>query len=188
VIVRLKPLTPDLLKHMVALAGTEWDQAAVEAFLQDRGWQEPAWQGVDTDTGHQLVAADPDWTHGRQSRFFLPFCVADTSEHAHAGPLGDDCELEDWQVTEDDFNDVWHQACAMVANELGPADITILAEGRPWRMAAWQIGPVALVLGQSEELTSHGELDMIALWLATHPTGSDWPDASAFYGWLLGEA
>ncbi|GAA1941998.1 hypothetical protein [Kitasatospora viridis] len=186
-IVRLKPLSPDLIKHMVALAGTEWDQAGVGVFLQERGWEESAWQGVDTDSGHQLVAADPDWTHGRQSRFFLPFCVVDASEYADLGPLGDECELEDWEVVEDDFDDVWHQACAMVTDELGVADATVSAEGCPWRMAAWQVGTAALVVGQSEEFTSYGELDMVAVWLVTHPTDSDWPDASTFYGWLLGE-
>ncbi|GAA4830495.1 hypothetical protein [Kitasatospora terrestris] len=186
-IVRLKPLPAELLKSMVTLANTEWDQAGIGAFLQERGWEESAWQGFNTDSGHQLVAADPDWTHGGQSRFFLPFCIADGSEDADAGPLGDECELEGWEVVEDGFDDVWHQACATVVDELGVADVTVMTEGHSRRMAAWRVGTVALVVGQSEEFTSYGELDMIAIWLVAHPTSADWPDPPAFYSWLLGE-
>ncbi|MFE3527278.1 hypothetical protein ACFXOD_38120 [Streptomyces sp. NPDC059161] len=76
-------------------------------------------------------------------------------------------------IESDHFDDAWQQACAPVIDELGPPAIETVMESGRWRFVAWRIGSVALAVAQSEEFTSHGELDTAAVWLVVHPTDRD---------------
>jgi len=209
VIVRLQPLTAELVSQLAELARTDFSRVSVERFAAERGWDEE-WGRFHTESGHQVVPEIPmevDAEH--QTGLRITFCLYDPEEDIESNDLSEewfaeefwpDGGLEGWDIlattSSDPFREGWQHGHDAVAAALGAPDVTVVqsADGRTGspdedrHFAAWHVGATVLVVAQSEAIDTFGNVSMAAIWLVRHEAAKEIPaDGAEFYSWLLGQ-
>jgi hypothetical protein len=182
-IINVNPLTPALVRHLVALAEVGWDRPSLDQFFAVRGWQDTGFW-VELDGGHSLFPPESADHDLEQTGLWVTFCRASDDEDMLRG-FG--TEWVDAPGGEAGFDAAWAQGCEVVAAELGPPELTLPADDDVNRnIAGWRIGSVALVVGQTQdEYLSQGDLDHAAVWLFPHPKDEAWPPAEELRDWLM---
>ena len=181
--VKVNPLTPAVVRHLVDLAQVDWDEPTLERFFADRGWEDTGFY-VELENGHALFPPYPDNHDFEETGLWVTFCLASHDESMTEG-FGD--QWTDTPGAQAAFDAAWAQGCEVVAAELGPPELTLPTGGDTNRnIAAWRIGSVALLVGQTQdEYISQGDMELAAVWLFPHPKDEAWPDAEELRDWLL---
>jgi hypothetical protein len=75
----------------------------------------------------------------------------------------------------------------MVETELGPPALTTGdGDGDHANLAAWHVGSVLVVVGETQdEYISQGDVEHGAVWLFPHPQDEELPDMDELFDWLL---
>lgn len=188
-IVLVNPLTTPLVRKLIDVAGTGFDRRDVDRFLADEGWEEPMAYGIDIGGQHILGRNHPDGVD--VETLWVPFCWLDDD----AGMLDPELWEPEWKDSPGDqiaFDTAWKQACGTVEAEIGQPEVTVRGRTESqspadrWNLAAWRIGSVALIVGQTmDDFSSQGDLELAGIWLFKNAPDADLPAAGELQEWLI---
>jgi hypothetical protein len=178
--IKAKPLHPTLVRELADFARIRWQRPEIERYLLSRGSLEPGpGLGLVFHTageGYWLMPIGGEWQESGEIDDFdddlcfrMEFCWI---EEAGGGMLTDWADnpfgVQDRSGTWDEVDTIWREACAAVADEVGPPD-DLLPERR---IAVWRIGRTALMVGQGrDEFTSQGDIDLCMVQLRQYEDG-----------------
>lgn len=189
-IVKVNQLATPLVRQLIDLAGTSFDRQEVDRFLADAGWVEPMADGIDIGGGHTLWRNDEFGVEVES--LWVPFCWVGEDAGLIDSEQWDD-DAPEWKNASGDqggFDTAWEQGCVTVAAELGPPEITVRRtpddDLRRWNLSAWQVGSVAVIVGQTvDNFMSQGDLELAGIWLFKNAADAGFPASHELNSWLI---